>query len=69
MKVENRVMPLGFRKYFLSQRVIDYWNALTPITIDANSINKFKGELKIHLNNVIMRLHKPLAISLFPLLC
>ena len=54
------------RKYFFSQRVIDYWNALPQTAIDAKSINKFKSQLKIHLNNIIRGLHKPLAFSLFP---
>ena len=51
---------------FFSQRVIHYWNALPQTAIDAKSINKFKSQLKIYLNNIIRGLHKPLAFSLFP---
>ena len=65
MKLEKNVMHLDIRKYFVSQRVIDYWNALPQTAIDAKSINKFKSQLKIHLNNIISGLHKPLAFSLF----
>ena len=66
MKLEKKVIRLDIRKYFFSQRVIDYWNALPQIAIDAKSINQFKSQLKIHLNNIIRGLHKPLAFSLFP---
>ena len=53
MKLEKNVMHLDICKYFFSQRVIDYWNALPQTAIDAKSINKFKSQLKIHLNNII----------------
>ena len=62
MKLEKKVIRLDIRKYFFSQRVIDYWNALPQIAIDAKSINQFKSQLKIHLNNIIRGLHKPLII-------
>ena len=65
MKMEKNVMHLDICKYFFSQRVIDYWNALPQTAIDAKSINKFKSQLKIHLNNIIRGLHKPLSFSLF----
>ena len=57
-------MPARF--VFFSQRVIDYWNALPQAAIDAKSINQFKSQLKINLNNIIRGLHKPLAFSLYP---
>ena len=63
MKLGMNVMHLDL---FFSQRVIYYWNALPQTAIDAKSINKFKSQLKIHLNNIIRGLHKPLAFSLFP---
>ena len=66
MKLEKNVMHLDIRKNFFPQRVIDYWNALPQTAIDAKSINKFKSQLKTHLNNIIRGLHKPLAFSLFP---
>ena len=53
MKLENNVMHLDICKYFFSQRVIDYWNALPQTAIDVKCINKFKSKLKIHLNNII----------------
>ena len=53
MKLEKNVMHLDIREYFFSQRVIDYWNALPQTAIDAKSINNFKSQLKIHLNNII----------------
>ena len=62
----KNAMHLDIRKYLFSQRVIDYWNALPQTAIDAKSINMFKNQLKIHLNNIIRGLHKPLAFSLFP---
>ena len=67
MKLEKKVIRLDIRKYFFSQRVIDYWNALPQIAIDAKSINQFKSQLKIHLNNIIRGLHKLSPSS--PLLC
>ena len=66
MKLEKKVMRLDIRKYFFPQRVIDYWNALPQTAIDAKSINQFKIQLNIHLNNIIRGLHKPVAFSLFP---
>ena len=66
MKLEKNVMHLDICKYFVSQRVIDYWNALPQTAINAKSINKFKSQLKIHLYNIIRGLHMPLAFSLFP---
>ena len=62
MKLEKKVICLDI----FSQRVIDYWNALPQTAIDVNIINQFKSQLKIHLNNIIRGLHKPLAFSLFP---
>ena len=41
--MEKKLIRFDIRKYFLSQRVIDYWNALPQTTIDAKSINQFKG--------------------------
>ena len=69
MKLEKKVIRLDIRKYFLSQRESNtnrLLNALPQIAIDAKSINQFKSQLKIHLNNIIRGLHKPLAFSLFP---
>ena len=65
MKLENNVIHLDIHKYFFSQRVIDYWNALPQTAIDAKSINKFKSQLKIHLNNIIRGVTQ--AISFLPL--
>ena len=39
MKLEKNVMHLDIRKYFFSQRVIDYWNTLPQPAIDAKNIN------------------------------
>ena len=33
MKLENNVIHLDIRKYFFSQRVLDYWNALPQTAI------------------------------------
>ena len=66
MKLEKNVIRLDISKYFLSQRVIDYWNALPQTAIDVHSINKLKSQLKTHLNIIIRGLHKPLAFFLFP---
>ena len=66
MKLEKNVMHLVYSQVIFSKRVIDYWNALPQTAIDAKSINKFKSQLKIHLNNIIKGLHKPFAFSLFP---
>ena len=65
MKLEKNVMHLDIRKYFFPQRVIDYWNALPQTAIYAKSINKFKSQLKIHLNNIIRGVTQ--AISFLPL--
>ena len=43
----------GYSQVFLSQRAY-YWNAIPQTAIDAKSINQFKRQLKIHLNNIIM---------------
>ena len=64
MKLEKNVMHLDIRKYLFSQRVIGYWNALPQTVIDAKSINKFKSQLKIHLNNSIRGFTQ--AISFLP---
>ena len=45
MKLEKKVIHLDIYKYFSSQRVIDYWNALPQPAIDAKSINQFKSLL------------------------
>ena len=60
------VIRLDIRKYFFSPRVIDDWITLPQTAINAKSMNQFKSQLKIHLNNIIRGLHKPLAFSLFP---
>ena len=66
MKLGRKVIRLDIRKYFFP-RVIDYWNALPQTAIDANSINQFKSQQKIHLNNSMIKgLDKPLAFFLFP---
>ena len=67
-KLENNIMRLDVHKYIFSQRVIDYRNALPQTDIDEICINKFKSQLKIHLNNIIMGLHEPLTSSLVPTL-
>ena len=65
MELEKKVICLDIRKYFFSQRVIDYWNALPQTDIHAKSINQFKSQLKIHLNNIIWGVTQ--AISFLPL--
>ena len=49
----KKVIRLDIRKYFFSQQVIDYWNALPQTATDAKSINQFKSQLNIHMNNII----------------
>ena len=66
MKLEKKHVHLDSRKYFFTQRVIDYWNALPQTAIDAESINHFKDQLNVHLYNIIRGLNKPLAFSLSP---
>ena len=53
MKLEKKHVLLDSRKYFFTQRVIDYWNALPQTAIDAESINHFKDQLNVHLYNII----------------
>ena len=53
MKPEKKHVHLDGRKYFFTQRVIDYWNALPQTAIDAESINHFKDQLNVHLYNII----------------
>ena len=36
---------LDIRKYFFSNRVIDYWNKLPEHVVEANSVNMFKNRL------------------------
>ena len=67
MKLEKKAFRLDNRKYFFTQRVIDYWNALPQTAIDAKNVNEFKGKLEVHLQNIIRGLHKPLAFSLSPI--
>ena len=67
MKLEKKAFRLDIRKYFFTQRVIDYWNALPQTAIDAKNVNEFKGKLEVHLQNIIRGLHKPLAFSLSPI--
>ena len=38
MKMEKNVMHLNIRKYFFSQRVIDFWNALPQTAIGAKKV-------------------------------
>ena len=64
MKLEKKQVHLDIRKYFFTQRVIDYWNALPQSAVDAENSNQFKGQLNIHLYNIIRGLNKPLAFSL-----
>ena len=66
MKLEKKQVHLDIRKYFFTQRVIDYWNALPQSAVDAENINQFKDQLNIHLYNIIRGLNKPLAFSLSP---
>ena len=50
MKLEKKQVHLDIRKYFFTQRVIDYWNALPQSADDAENINQFKDQLNIHSN-------------------
>ena len=58
MKLEKKHVHLDSRKYFFTQRVIDYWNTLPQTAIDAENINNFKDQLNIHLYNIIRGLNK-----------
>ena len=42
--------------------MIDYWNALPQLAVDAENINQFKHQLNIHLHNIIRGLNKPSAV-------
>ena len=66
MKLEKKQVHLDIRKYFFTQRVIDYWNALPQSGIDAENINLFKDQLNIHLYKIIRGLNKPLACCCLP---
>ena len=41
MKLEKKQVHLDIRKYFFTQRVIAYWNALPQSAVDAENINQF----------------------------
>ena len=64
MKLEKKQVHLDIRKYFFTQRVIDYWNVLPQSAVDAENINQFKDQLNIHLYNIIRGLNEPLVFSL-----
>ena len=64
MKLEKKHVHPDSRKYFFTQGVIDYWNALPQTAIDAESINHFKDQLNVHLYNI---LGVKQAISFIPL--
>ena len=66
MIMEKKHVHLDIIKYFFTQRVIDYWNALPQTAIDTENINHFKDQLNVHLYNIIRGLNKPLALSLSP---
>ena len=66
MKLEKKHVHLDIRKYFFTQRVLDYWNALPQTAINAENINHFKYQLNVHLYNIIRGLNKPLASSFSP---
>ena len=66
MKLEKKHVHLDIIKYFFTQRVIDYWNALPQSAVDAENINQFKDQLNLHLYNINRGLNKPLAFSLSP---
>ena len=63
MKLEKKEVHLDIRKYFFTQRVIDFWNALPQSAVDAENINQLKDQLNIKLYNIIRGLNKPLAFS------
>ena len=46
MKLEKKVIRLDISKYFFSQRVIDYWNALPQAAIDPKSIKSVQESTK-----------------------
>ena len=66
MKLEKKRVHLDLIKYFFTQRVIYYLNALPQSAVDAENIIQFKDQLNIHLYNIIRGLNKPLAFSLSP---
>ena len=66
MKLEKKQVHLDIIKHFFTQRVVDYWNALSQSVVDAENINQFKDQLNIHLYNIIKGVNKPLTLSLSP---
>ena len=48
MKLEKQRCRLDLRRYFFSQRVVNEWNSLPQLVIDATSVNMFKARLDKH---------------------
>ena len=52
LKLYKENSKTNFRKFSFSQRVINYWNALTTNTVHANTVNAFKKLLDENLKNL-----------------
>jgi hypothetical protein len=50
IKVRSR---LELRKHFFSQRVVEVWNKLPSIIVEAESINSFKNRLDSHWGSIV----------------
>ena len=45
LKIKKQRCRLDVRKYFFTNRVVDYWNSLPPETVDSPNLNVFKRRL------------------------
>jgi len=44
-KLQKNVFKCYIRKYFLTERVVNLWNSLPSLDVDAQSLNCFKTRL------------------------
>ena len=52
LKLYKSRSNLNLRKFWFSQRVVNYWNILPRKAIEASSVNIFKGHVDKFLKNV-----------------
>ena len=44
-KLQKNVFKCDIRKYFFTERVVNLWNSLPSLVVDASSLNCFKTQL------------------------
>ena len=51
-KIKKKYCRLNVRKYFFSQRIVNFWNSLPQNVIDSASLSTFKKRLDDHMNGL-----------------